>query len=273
MSTPAKGTDFNMQTLRASGKELARAVVRTPCRRIAEGLTSASLGKPDYEMALTQHREYVAALETCGLEVIVLPADERYPDSTFVEDTAVLTPRCAIFTNPGATSRRGEVAAVRKAVAGFFEAVAEIAPPGTVEGGDVMQVQDRFYIGLSKRTNREGADQLARILNRHGMQGIPVPLSDMLHLKTGVNHIGNGWLAITGEFLKAPAFREFRQLAVPRDEAYAANSLQINGKVLVPEGFPKTRALIESTGYETIAVDVSEFRKVDGGLSCLSLRF
>jgi len=257
----------------SSKAEFTRAIVRTPCRRIAEGLTSASLGTPDYDRALAQHREYVGALQKCGLEVTALPADERYPDSVFVEDTAVLTPHCAIFTNPGAESRQGEVAAVRAAIAGVFDAVEEIEPPGTVEGGDVMQVGNRFFIGLSKRTNEEGAGQLIRILNRLGMDGVKVRLNDMLHLKTGVNYLENGWLTITGEFVQKPEFHGFKQLEIDREEAYAANSLWLNGTVLVPDGFPKTRARIEAAGYETIAVDVSEFRKIDGGLSCLSLRY
>ncbi len=262
-----------MGTPGTSAARFSRAVVRTPCRRLVEGLTSATLGEPDYETALAQHAGYVEALKRCGVAVTVLPPDERHPDSTFVEDTAVLTPCCAIFTNPGAESRRGEVAAVRAAVAGFFDTVEEIEPPGTVEGGDVMQVGNRFYIGLSKRTNVQGAAQLVGILNRHGMDGVTVRLQDTLHLKTGVNYIQDGCLTITGEFLRAPEFRHFRQLEVDRDEAYAANSLWVNGTVLVPQGFPKTKARIEAAGYETRTVDVSEFRKLDGGLSCLSLRF
>jgi dimethylargininase len=247
--------------------------VRTPCRRIAKGLTSADLGRPDYDKALWQHGEYVEALKTCGLDVTVLPADDRYPDSVFVEDTAVLTARCAVLTHPGAKSRRGEVDAVREAIAGFYETVEEIKPPGTLEGGDVMGVEEVYYIGLSKRTNAAGARQLVDILRRYGMEGAPIAIDDLLHLKTGVNYIDRNCLLITGEFLQEAAFRSFRQIRVDPREAYAANCLWLNGTVLVPQGFPETRTRIEAAGYETIAVDVSEFRKLDGGLSCLSLRF
>ena len=261
-----------MQTPSTSEK-FSRAIVRTPCRRITEGLTSADLGKPNYDKALAQHAEYAQALQKCGLAVTVLPADERYPDSVFVEDTAVLTARCAVVTRPGAESRQGEVAAVRKALAGVYDAVEAIEPPGTLEGGDVMAVKNRFYIGLSKRTNQQGARQMIEILRRHGMVGTVVPLKDMLHLKTGVNYLENGFMTITGEFLDQPVFRRFKHLPLDPEEAYAANAVWINGKVLVAAGFPKTNAMIEAAGYETIPLDVSEFRKIDGGLSCLSLRF
>jgi dimethylargininase len=251
----------------------SRAIVRKPCRRIAEGLASADLGKPDYEKALAQHDEYVAALRTCGLQVTVLPADERYPDSTFVEDAAILTPCCAILTNPGAEPRRGEVEAIREVVAGFYDRIETIQPPATIEGGDVMRVGNRFYIGLSERTNEKGANQLMGILSRYGMEGLKVRLNGMLHLKTGVGYLEKGNLLITEPFFKDPAFRPFHPIEVEKQEAYAANSLWINDTVLVPEGFPATRARIESAGYDAIPVDVSEYRKIDGGLSCLSLRF
>ena len=262
-----------MQAHRTSKAKFARAIVRKPCRRIVAGLASADLGKPDYENALAQHDEYVAALETCGLQVTALPADERYPDSTFVEDTAVLTSQCAILTKPGAESRGGEVEAIREVVAGFYDRIETIQSPATVEGGDVMRVGNRFYIGLSGRTNGEGANQLIGILRRHGMEGLKVPLNGMLHLKTGLSYLENGNLLITEPFSEDATFRPFNRIEVEKQEAYAANSLWINDTVLVPKGFPATRARIESAGYETIAVDVSEFRKIDGGLSCLSLRF
>lgn len=148
-----------------------------------------------------------------------------------------------------------------------------IKPPGTVEAGDIMMVGNNFYIGLSERTNEEGANQMISILRRYGMNGIPINTNDMLHLKTGLSYIENNYLMITKEFLNEPEFQQFKQLEVSCEEAYAANSVWINDRVLVPQSFSNTKALIESAGYETIVVDTSEFRKIDGGLSCLSLRF
>ena len=262
-----------MLNLSASKIEFTRAIVRTPCKRLVKGLTSANMGKPDYNKALEQHHEYIKALKYCGLEVIILPADERYPDSTFVEDTALLTPRCAIFTNPAAKSRKGEIAIIRETIADFYTRIEAVKPPGTVEAGDIMMVGNDFYIGLSERTNEDGAKQMIRILRHYGMNGIPIHMNEALHLKTGLSYIENNYLMITKEFLQEPKFQQFKQLEVSSKETYAANSVWINDRVLIPQGFPNTRALIESAGYETIVIDTSEFRKIDGGLSCLSLRF
>ena len=141
----------------------SRAIVRTPGRSMIRGLTLSNLGFPDPDLAKKQHRAYIQALESCGLEVFVMEADEDHPDSTFVEDTAILTPECAIITNPGAPSRQGEVTTVRALVERFFNRIEEIQPPGTVEGGDIMMVGSHFYIGLSERTNEEGANQVTRV--------------------------------------------------------------------------------------------------------------
>lgn len=250
-----------------------RAIVRTPCRAMVDGLTSADLGLPDYAKALHQHHDYVQALEECGLQVSVLPADEAYPDSTFVEDVALMTPRCAILTNPGAPTRRGEVASMRATLANFCTHIENIDAPGTVEAGDIMMVGEHFYIGLSERTNEAGAVQMIAILQKHGMQGSMVELTEVLHLKTGLGYLEHNNLLACGEFLHKPEFQAFTLLEVEPDEAYAANSVWINSTVLTPKGFPKTREMIAAAGYKIREVDVSEFQKLDGGLSCLSLRF
>jgi len=130
-----------------------------------------------------------------------------------------------------------------------------------------------FFIGISERTNETGALQLIAILEKYGMSGSVVKLETMLHLKTGVVYLENNNLLATGEFLNHPAFQNFNIWPVEPEEAYAANCIWVNGMVIVPEGYARTRQMIETAGYDTIAVDVSEFRKLDGGLSCLSLRF
>ena len=149
-------------------------IVRRPCRRLVEGITSnPQLGKPNYDLALKQHDAYIAALESCGVAVTVLPADERYPDSCFVEDPAVITRKCAIITNPGAPSRNGEKEEIIGAVRAFFpeDKIEYILSPGTLEGGDVMMVGDHFYVGRSARTNAEGIRQFLSILEKHGLSG------------------------------------------------------------------------------------------------------
>jgi dimethylargininase len=240
---------------------------------MVQGLTSASLGKPDYSKALEQHDAYIHALQLCGLTVSVLDAEEDYPDSTFIEDAALLTHRCAIITRPGAESRRGEIASIEPVISQFYKTIAHIREPGTVEAGDVMMVGDHFYIGISQRTNMSGAEQLISLLEEYGLTGSTVKLSHILHLKTGVAFLEENTLAATGELFSFPVFRHFRLLAIPEEESYACNCVWINGYVLLADGFPQTRKIIERAGYQTIIVDVSEFRKLDGGLSCLSLRF
>ncbi len=251
----------------------SKAIVRTPCRNIIYGLTSANLGFPEYSVALHQHHEYIEALIECGLDVTVLKADENYPDSVFVEDTALLTPQCAIITNPGAHSRKGETLEMSKTLSRFYSTVETIEDRGTLDAGDVMMVGEHFYIGLSERTNENGANQLISILNRYGMTASTITLEKSLHLKTGVSYLENNNLLATGEFLSKSEFQHFNIIEIDDDECYAANCVWINDKVLVPKGFSKTKRKIEKFDYTTITVDVSEFQKLDGGLSCLSLRF
>lgn len=250
-----------------------KAIVKTPCKNLIKGLTSVDLGRPDYLEAIKQHQSYIAALKDCGLEVSILEADENYPDSTFIEDTALLTRYCAIITNPGAPTRKGEIVNIKKVLKEFYNDVEEIKEPGTVEAGDVMMVGDHHFIGLSSRTNLNGANQLIRIISKYGLTGSTISLKKMLHLKSGVSYLENNNLLITGEIQTMPEFEKFNLIIVDEDESYAANTLWINERVLVPKGFQKTKMKIEKLGYKTIEVDVSEFRKLDGGLSCLSLRF
>jgi len=250
-----------------------KAIVRTPGKSFSNGLTSANLGLPSYELALKQHQEYINALTSCGLKVRVLPPDENFPDSTFVEDTALLTPHCAIITNPGDPSRRGEIIDMQVVLEDYYSDIEKISAPGTVEAGDIMMVGDHYYIGLSERTNQQGAGQLIQILNGYALSGSVIQLKDVLHLKTGVSYLENNNLAACGELLTSPKFSKFNCIEIPEEESYAANCVWINDKVLVPKGYPVSKQRILDAGYSILEVDVSEFRKLDGGLSCLSLRF
>jgi dimethylargininase len=248
-------------------------ITRTPCRALVDGLSSANLGKPIYEVALEQHQAYIRALQTCGVDITILPPAEGFPDSVFVEDPALCTPRCAIITRPGADSRRGEAELMLPVLGRFYEQVERIVAPGTLDAGDVMMVGSHFYIGRSERTNAEGARQLIAILEKHGMTGSVVALEKVLHLKTGLAYLENNNLLVAGEFLTKPEFQSFNLIEVPEGETYAANCIWVNGKVIMPAGYPKTHARITALGYEVIEVDTSEYRKVDGGVSCMSLRF
>ena len=252
------------------------AIVRRPSKSMIEGITSApELGKPDYDLALKQHDNYIEALKKTGVEVTILEKMEDYPDSCFVEDTAVLTRTCAIISNPGADSRRGESKEMLPTIKEFFpeDKIEYIESPGTLEGGDVMMVGDHFYVGRSARTNEEGIKQFISILEKHGLSGSEVPLEHVLHLKTGVNYIENNNMLVSGEFVNKPDFEKFNKIEIPEDEAYAANCIWMNDTVIVPEGYPTVEKKVKDAGYDVILVDTSEYKKLDGGLSCLSLRF
>jgi dimethylargininase len=249
------------------------AIVRTPCPEMVDGITTASLGKPDFKLALIQHKKYIEVLQSLGLKVKILEADSKFPDSTFVEDVALCTKGMAVISNPGAESRKGEQVEMISILKSYYDKLEQIEAPGTLEAGDVMMAGSHFYIGISDRTNIKGAEMLIKILEQNGMSGEKIELKELLHLKTGVSYLENETILAQKELFSHPAFKGFRKIDVAAYENYAANSLWVNGSVLIPSGFPKTRKNIEKAGYPTIAVEVSEFEKLDGGLSCLSLRF
>lgn len=254
----------------------SRAIVRTPAENFAAGLTTANLGAPTYEIALIQHRAYCQALQACGLELTVLSPDPQYPDSTFVEDAAIVTPRCAILTLPGAESRRGEVTGVRQVLSSFYDRFYTITPPGTLDGGDICEADGHFFIGLSERTNQAGARQLAGFLEREGYTTTIVPVTGipgLLHLKSGLAYLGEGNLVAIEALADSPFFQGYRIVPVSPEEAYAANCVRVNDRVLVAKGFPDLLRAIQDLGFATIELEMSEFQKMDGGLSCLSLRF
>lgn len=257
-------------------RKFSHVIVKRPCRAITEGITSGLYpGRPDYSLALIQHDAYIEALKQCGVDVTVLPADEKFPDSCFVEDPAVLMEKCAVITNPGAASRNGETAAIEEAVRRFYpeDRIEHITSPGTLEGGDVMMCGGHFFVGRSERTNEEGIRQFTAILEKYGYTCSEVRLEKVLHLKTGVNYLENNNMLVSGEFTDKPEFETYRKYVIPENEAYAANCIWVNDTVIVPEGYPAVLAAVKAMGYRTITVDTSEFRKLDGGLSCLSLRF
>ncbi|MEM9385557.1 MAG: N(G),N(G)-dimethylarginine dimethylaminohydrolase [Pseudomonadota bacterium] len=251
------------------------AIVRPPNASLTQALTTSSaLGEPDPALAARQHQAYVDALARCGVEVRSLGPAPEFPDSPFVEDTALLTPRGAVTTRPGAPSRRSEAALNRSAIEGYFDEIYAIEAPGTLDAGDVMMVRDHYYIGLSGRTNGEGARQLGAILNRWGYEASTVALADGLHLKSSVSYLEHGHLLITEALASHPAFAPFTRVLVPEEEMYAANALWVNETLLVAEGFARTLARVrDALTLPIITLAMSEFEKVDGGLSCLSLRF
>ena len=256
-----------------------RAIVRPPGPNFSEGLTSvdhgADPGPPQFERAVLQHAAYCAALAQCGLAVTSLPPDPDYPDSTFVEDTAVLTQHCAVIARPGAPSRRGEVIDMSSVLANFYPNLVSIQEPGTLDGGDVCQAGNHFFVGLSARTNEAGAQQLADLLAQVGYTASLVDIrkiGGLLHLKSALAYLGDNRLVVT-KALGQAAFPHYELLRVNTDEAYAANCIRVNDYVLLAAGYASFARTLSGLGYQTIALDISEFQKMDGGLSCLSLRF
>ena len=252
------------------------AIVRPPADTFAAGITSSSLGPPDLALALEQHDAYCRALERLGLSLVRLDPDPDFPDSTFVEDPAIVTTRGAILTRPGAPSRAGEVAALGAVLGEWFPELAEITAPGTVDGGDVCEAGEHFFIGLSERTTPGGAVQLARWLAHHGFSSSVIDIRAMpglLHLKTGLSWLSERRLLAAGEIAGHEALSGWEIVRVPKGENYAANCVRINDALLVARGFPATSAILGELGYDLVPLDMSEYRKMDGGLSCLSVRW
>jgi dimethylargininase len=248
------------------------AITRLPGENFADGLTTANLGQPSYELILKQHQAYRQTLLSLGLDVMVLPAETSFPDAYFVEDPAIVTPNIAIMTHSGASSRQGEGATLEPFLE-YYRPIFHIHPPGTVDGGDVLMVGNHFFVGLSERTNADGAAQLASLLAAAGHTCETVPVAGGLHLKSGVNYVGSETLVVTKSLVDQPAFEKYDKILLEEDESYAANTLWVNDALLIPKGFPKTYASLAHLGMRIIELDVSEVQKMDGGLTCMSLRF
>ena len=250
-----------------------QAIARKPAKNFAQGLTTTVSAKPpQYESLLNQHGAYIEALKFCGLEVTLLDPLPDYPDAYFVEDTAVVTSDVAVITHPGAQARRGEAESMAPVLAGFHK-TERILAPGTVDGGDVLQVNDHFFVGLSERTNKEGAGQLGRILESCGNTWATVEVGAGLHFKSSVNYVGKNTLLVTPDFAECEQLSGYDKIVVPKAEAYAANTLLVNEHLLIPAGFPLTRQKLEILGFDIIELETSEVGKMDGGLTCMSIRF
>jgi dimethylargininase len=226
----------------------------------------------DLARAQEQHRAYEKLLEKLGARVISLPAEPALPDSMFVEDPAVVLDELAVILPLGTDSRRPEAASLAKALSRFRD-LAYVTLPGTLEGGDVLRIGRKLFVGLTRRSNAEGIRQLAAILAPHNYEVIPVPVSGCLHLKSAVTHIGGNTLLANRAMFDAAPLASYDWIDVDPAEPHAANALVFGGTVIFPASFPRTRARIEAAGFHVTALDISELQKAESGLTCSSLLF
>lgn len=244
-----------------------RAFVRPPGESFAAAISSSG-AKIDVALAREQHAAYCEALRIAGVEIIELPSSEKFPDSCFMQDTALVLGGRAVIARPGAGSRQGEEGLVAPLLRERFPTV-EIRAPGTLEGGDVLVLPGRVYVGLSDRTNAEGIEQLRAALRPLPVEEIPVV--GLLHLLSGVTNLGRNTLLAVESMTGRPEFAGMDVLTVPDEEAYACNALGLGEFVVAPAGYERTIRLLEGRGFRVLSVPVSEFAKADGGVTCLSL--
>ena len=247
------------------------AITREISPRFADcELTHIERTPIDIDIARTQHRAYVETLRKLGCEVIELPAEPELPDSVFVEDTAIILPEVAVITRPGADSRKPETEAIIEVLTPLIRLV-RVREPATIDGGDVLVLGKKMYIGLSTRSNQEAIDQLNEMLGEYGYSVIGVALHDCLHLKSAVTRVDDQTLLINQNWVDASCFKNLDLVEVDPSEPYAANCLPLNGSIIFPTSFPKTRLRLQESGYEVIVVDVSELAKAEGAVTCCSL--
>ena len=254
--------------------EFSRAITRKPAASIVEGLRAIDTGTPDLARMLAAHDAYIKTLRETGAEVIELPALTKYPDSVFVEDTALCLPQGAILMRPGAPTRLGEVAEIAPVLRKLYDDVREIKGPGTIEGGDILVTSREILVGLSDRTNQAGVDELAELVSDWGytVRTITIP-ADVLHFKTDCSLLDTDTILSTQRLAASGCFTDYNVIYTAPDEEAAANAIRFNQLVIMAAGFPATTKRLRESGYEVREIDNRECAKLDGGMSCLSLRF
>lgn len=255
------------------------ALLRRPAPTLAEHCELTFLERASMSFACLEHQHaaYRDALTAAGAEVVALDAIDTLPDSVFVEDAAIVLDELAVLTRPGAASRQPEPDRIASAVAQYRANVARIRAPGTLEGGDVLRIGRRLFVGLTTRSNREGIAQFAAIVQPYGYAVVAVPVTGSLHLKTACTALDADTLLLNPAWLDVAPFAGFETIAVPADEAFAANVLPVGGCLVTNAAFPRTlervSAHAQRAGLRVVPVDISEFGKAEAGLTCMSLIF
>ena len=246
-------------------------------RRVSNAINKCQLTyterKPiDVEKAQLQHRNFEKYLEKIGVKVISLEADSALPDCTFIEDTTIVTDEIAVIMYMGAIARRAEAEKVVEALE-KFRPLKFINDSGTIEGGDVIKVGETLYVGISTRTNLAGINQLAALLAPYSYDIVPVKVTGCLHLSTGATYLGNRTFLINPQWIDASTFKDFDVIAVDANEPFAANTLNLKGKILLPESSVKTSEKISKKGFDVNTLNISELEKAEAGLTCMCVLF
>ena len=250
------------------------AIVRTPSASVVHGLRAEDQGNPDYDSVKAEHVAYIAALESVGMEVTVLPELSAFPDSIFVEDPALVFTEGAVLLNPGASTRQGESKEIAPILHDLFDTVLELPGPGHADGGDILVTPNLVMIGLSARTDPAGATALIECLGTLGHSGeiVHTP-KGALHFKTECSLLDEETILVTRRMEQSGIFDGFRKVVLPDGEEPAANAVRINESVLVSSRYQRTIALLDQNGYSIVPVKTTEIEKIDAGLSCMSLRW
>jgi dimethylargininase len=237
-------------------------------------LRAVDVGAPDFTRLIAEHEAYIAAMSNAGVKVDVLPPLSEFPDSIFVEDPALTFPNGAILLRPGALTRRMETDHILSTLQYHFDNVLELPQPGFVEGGDVLRTPTKVMIGLSERTNQEGASALLTCLANLGLEGeIAQTSAEVLHFKTDCSLLDDETVFTTRRLGETGIFEGFRTIFVPEGEEAAANALRVNDVVMIGVEFRRSLDLLDGLGYKLLPLATSEIGKIDAGLSCMSLRW
>lgn len=250
------------------------AITRVPSKSIVDGLRAEDTGTPEIDTFRQHHSDYIAALTSTGAQVTELSAIEAYPDSVFVEDAALCLAEVAIVMRPGAPSRLGEAAEMAPVLHGLYGEVLTIEGPGFIEGGDILTTEREILIGTSARTDSAGVEELRRAVSNWGytVREVATP-PDVLHFKTDCSLLDAETILSTKRLDRSGCFEGYKVIHTADGEEACANSIRFNDLVIMPAGFPKTAEILSEAGYSVCVIGNSEAAKVDGGMSCLSLRF
>ena len=251
----------------------SKAITRRPSACVKHGLRSEDAGDPDFLRLERDHQAYVDALKAAGANVVELEALDDLPDAVFVEDTALCLPDCAILMRPGAESRGPEVTQISDDIRKIFETVFEVSGPAYIEGGDILYTGRQILVGTSERTDHAGIAQLAGFVEPRGhrVRTVKTP-PGVLHFKTDCSLVETDTILSTQRLASSGCFADYKVLIVPEGEEAAANMIRFNNTLIMSAGFPKTFQMLSTAGFDVVQLNNSECAKIDGGMSCLSLR-